>query len=59
MPKGKPVSEEDLNYIMDNYGKIYTEGIAMKLGRTKGSIRALYSKEMRIREDALYTDEDY
>jgi len=59
MAKGKPITEDDLNYIMDNYHQIDTGEIAMKLGRTKGSIRALYSKEMRIREDALYTDEDY
>ena len=59
MARGKLVTEEDLNFIMDNYGRMETAEIAIKLDRPKGSIRALYGKEMRKREDDLYTDEDY
>lgn len=54
MPKGPRVTEEEIEYILENYQTTDTTEMAIKLGRSKGSVRAIYSREQRKKEDALY-----
>ena len=58
MPKGKAVTDEEIDYILEHYQLMDTATIAKVLGRSSGSIRALYSRELRKQEEALYS-EDY
>ena len=58
MPKGKAVTDEEIDYILEHYQLMDKNVMAKVLGRSVGSIRALYSRELRKQEEALYS-EDY